>query len=99
MPGPVVFAKLVAKQGKGDELLDLLSEMVTAVAAEEGTTGYACHRSVEDPDVFWFYEQYRDREALGTHSSGEALRAAGAKFGDLLGARPEIHVTELVRAK
>ena len=69
-----VVAKLRAAQGKGDALAALLEEQVGVVRkAEPGCLVYRAHRSSKDPDLFLFYEQYRDQAALDAHRSAEHL--------------------------
>ena len=56
-----VVAKIRAAKGKGDALAALLKEQVAAVMkAEPGCIVYRPHRSTKDPDLFIFYEQYKD---------------------------------------
>lgn len=71
-----VVAKIRAAKGKGDALAALLKEQVAAVrAAEPGCLVYRPHRSTKDPDVFVFYEQYRDDAALDAHRKAPHLAA------------------------
>lgn len=93
------IAKLVAAEGKQDELRSALQDLVTAVGEEPGTLVYALNVDQADPKVFWFYELYADADAAKAHSSGTALREAGAKLGGLLGGAPEIHRLEPVAAQ
>jgi quinol monooxygenase YgiN len=100
MPGPVVIAKLVAKPGQGDDLVKVMTSVVDAVASSEDETDvYACHRSIDDPDVVWFYERYRDDAAAEVHRTGEALRSAGPRIAPLLAGRPEIIRCQIVHEK
>ena len=46
-----VIAKLVAKEGKRDELVEQLSKLVAAVQAEPGTLVYSVNLSTTDPEV------------------------------------------------
>jgi quinol monooxygenase YgiN len=63
-----VVAKVRAAQGKGDALAALLKEQVAAVLkAEPGCLVYRTHRSTKDPDLFVFYEQYKDDAAFDFH--------------------------------
>ena len=99
MPKIAIFAKLTAQPGKGDEMMAVLQKLADAVQQEEGTEIYAAHRPVGDPDSVWFYELYRDQDAFAAHGSSDAMREFGPQFGALLGAPPEISMTELVTGK
>src|SRR5205809_4570865 len=69
-----VVAKIRAAKGKGDALAALLKEQVAAVRkAEPGCLVYRPHRSSKDPDLFVFYEQYKDDAALDAHRKNPAL--------------------------
>jgi quinol monooxygenase YgiN len=69
-----IVAKIRAAKGKADALAALLREQVAAVrAAEPGCLVYRPHRSTNDPDLFIFYEQYKDDEAFEAHRKAPHL--------------------------
>jgi quinol monooxygenase YgiN len=69
-----VVAKIRAAKGKGDALAALLAEQAGVVRkAEPGCLAYRPHRSTKDPDVFVFYEQYRDEAAFDAHRKAPHL--------------------------
>ena len=69
-----VVAKIRAAKGKGDTLAALLAEQAGVVRkAESGCLVYRPHRSTKDPDVFLFYEQYRDEAAFDLHRKAPHL--------------------------
>ena len=71
-----VVAKVRAAKGKGDALAALLKEQAAAVRkAEPGCLVYRPHRSTKDPDVFIFYEQYKDDAAFDIHRKAPYLAA------------------------
>ena len=71
-----VVAKVRAAKGKGDALAALLREQVAAVRqAEPGCLVYRPHRSTKDPDLFIFYEQYKDQAAFDAHRTAPHLAA------------------------
>ena len=93
-----IVAKLTVQDGKGDEFAAAAKEMVAAVSrAEAGRTlTYSLHRAVDDPNVFVFYEQYADDDALAAHRGTEHMAAFGGKIRELLAGRPDITRYELV---
>lgn len=93
-----MLAKLVVKDGKGDELIAAFEDLFRQVEAEPGTEVYAMNRSSSNPDVFWFYELYADADALGAHGGSEAMKKAGAVFGPLI-AESELIMGAPVKAK
>jgi len=71
-----VVAKIRAAKGKGDALAALLKEQVAAVRrAEPGCLVYRPHRSTKDPDLFIFYEHYKDDAAFDLHRKAPHLAA------------------------
>jgi quinol monooxygenase YgiN len=71
-----VVAKVRAARGKGDALAELLVEQCAAVlAAEPGCLVYRLHRSAKDPELFLFYEVYRDEAAFDVHRKAPHLAA------------------------
>lgn len=69
-----VVAKIRAAKGKGDQLAKLLEEQVAAVMkSEPGCIIYRPHRSTKDPELFVFYEQYKDDAAFDVHRKSTIL--------------------------
>jgi quinol monooxygenase YgiN len=95
----VVTATLKAKPGKGDELAELLGGLVDAVGPEDGTELFVIHRDTADPDSVFFYEVYRDQDALDVHRKNPALGAGGAALGELLAGAPVLSTFTPVKAK
>ncbi len=99
MPQVSVIAKLIAKEGKRDELVEQLSKLVAAAEEEPGTLVYSVNLSTTEPEVVYFFELYTDQAALDVHGKSDAFKAAGAGMGDLLGGKPELYLCELAVAK
>ena len=71
-----VMAKVRAAKGKGDALAALFKEQAAAVRkAEPGCLAYRPHRSKKEPDLFIFYEQYKDDAAFDIHRKAPYLAA------------------------
>jgi quinol monooxygenase YgiN len=71
-----VVAKIRAAKGKGDALAALLAEQAGVVCRNEpGCLADRPHRSTKDPDLFLFYEQYKDEAAFDLHRKAPHLAA------------------------
>ena len=71
-----IVAKIRAAKGKGDALAALLEEQAGVVRkAEPGCLVYRPHRPTKDPDLFIFYEQYKDDAAFDVHRKAPYLAA------------------------
>ena len=63
-PGCTIIGTVVAKSGKRDELLAILSAQVAPTRAEAGCINYDFHCDKADPNVFVFYENFVSRQAV-----------------------------------
>lgn len=92
----VVVAKLTALAGKEEELEQALLGIIPKVKNEEGTLVYTLHKDQSNPNVFLFYEKYKDMDALVAHSSTDYFKALFKQIKSLLDGHPEIKTyTEL----
>jgi quinol monooxygenase YgiN len=85
----VVSAKWRAKPGKEERLAELCGEMAGPSRAEPGNLFYQAHRSVEDPQLFYLYEQYTDEAGYQAHMDSEHFTrlVKGEAIPELLEAR------------
>ncbi len=60
----VIAATYVVKDGEAAAVHADLEAVVPLTLAEPGCIGYRAHRSVEDPNVFFLYEEYVDEAAI-----------------------------------
>jgi quinol monooxygenase YgiN len=68
-----LIAKLKVKEGKMDEAIALLKEIVPKIkAAEPGCIEYIPHTVRGEDNAIIFYEKYQDKEALKIHSGNLA---------------------------
>jgi quinol monooxygenase YgiN len=67
----VVSAKWRAKEGKEERLLEVIREMTPPSRAEPGNVFYQAQRAVDDPRLFYLYEQYVDEAGYQAHQDSE----------------------------
>ena len=65
----VVAATYRVKAGEEEKIREILETMTPFSRAEPGCLYYQTHRSADDPQVFFLYEQYADEAAYQTHMS------------------------------
>jgi quinol monooxygenase YgiN len=87
-----VVAKIKVKEGRMDEFMDLVSELMEGVAEEEGCLLYTANTVKEDPNLVVFMERYRDKEALGVHGQTPHFTEFFSKAGELLDGPPEMTI-------
>jgi quinol monooxygenase YgiN len=78
----VVCAKWTAKDGEADNVAAAIEKFVGPSRAEPGMLFYQPHRDPENPNVFFFYEQYADEAAYQAHLESEHMQELG--FGDAI---------------
>jgi quinol monooxygenase YgiN len=83
MSDRIMFATMVAKPGKRDELKAAFAGMFAQVTGEPGTLLYTLVEG-DEPDTLYFWEQYSDQAAMDTHMGSAALAELHGKLGDLL---------------
>jgi quinol monooxygenase YgiN len=62
-----VIARLKAKPEKTEELKELALSLLEPTRAESGCINYDLHRDLEDPTVFYFYENWSCQADLDAH--------------------------------
>ena len=85
----VVSAKWRAKPGKEERLKALCEEMTEPSRAEPGNVFYQAQRSLDDPQLFYLYEQYVDEGGYIAHQETEHFTrlVKGEAIPELLEAR------------
>ena len=78
----VVFAKWTAKEGEADKVAEAIRNLAPLSRQESGVLLYQLHRSLEKPNVFFFYEQYVDAYVYQAHVDSEHAWQHG--FGDAI---------------
>lgn len=62
-----LVAKLTVQEGKEQDFIDAMKDVVPAVREEPGNNAYIMNRSKESPCLFVFYEEYTDQTAFDAH--------------------------------
>ena len=78
----VVCATWTAKDGEAQSVAAAIEQLVGPSRAEPGMIMYQPHRDPENPNVFFFYEQYVDADAYQAHADSEHFKQWG--FGDAI---------------
>ena len=61
------IARLKAKPGAEVRLEELLKSLIEPTRAESGCIDYTMHRDLEEPGVYYFYDNWRSQEDLDAH--------------------------------
>jgi quinol monooxygenase YgiN len=70
----VLAATWRAREGEEEAVRQIIETMLPLSRAEAGCLAFVAHRSVDDPRVFFLYEQYVDEAAVRAHTETEHFR-------------------------
>ena len=90
-----VIAYMRAAPGKTDELREGLKALIEPTSQEDGYVNYDLHESVEEPGVFFFYENWESGDALDAHLAAPHLQQILTRLDELL--EGELSITRLRR--
>jgi quinol monooxygenase YgiN len=93
-----VIAKLPIKEGKVEEAITAVKELMVQVAREEGTLMYTLNRDQSNPNTLVIMERYKDKAAFDVHASTPHFKAFFAKSKAFLGGRPEVTLMEEIQS-
>lgn len=74
----------LAKNGLGDELLNILVKVIEPTRKEEGNIAYVLHRSMDNPDELMFDEIWVDKESLYVHLKQSYIISAVERMTSIL---------------
>lgn len=67
----VIAATYVARDGEAEGVRSALLSAIPPSRAEPGCITYRAHRSVQDPSVFFLYEEYVDADGFKAHAESD----------------------------
>ena len=70
----VIVAEWLVKEGKDDEVAEVLRTAVKNSRAEPGCVLFMANRSTENPRRFVLYEQFRDQAAFDAHLETDSFK-------------------------
>src|SRR4029453_11133108 len=79
-----VIAHMRAKPGKQQELREALEGLIETTSKEAGYVNYDLHQGIEDPDLFYLYENWESVDTHETHMQAPHLEDFGGRLDDLL---------------
>ena len=79
-----VIAHMRARSGKEQELRDALEALIEPTSQEEGYVNYDLHQGIEDPSLFYLYENWESVETHEAHMNRPHLEDFAGRLDDLL---------------
>jgi quinol monooxygenase YgiN len=86
----VVAGTVRVRPEKRDEAIRVALTMAKATQAESGCRAYRFYADLEDPAVFFIFEEWESEEALGAHFQTEHMAAFQAALPALVAGPPDI---------
>jgi quinol monooxygenase YgiN len=86
----VVHAIIRVAEGKGKEFEAEYRKLAPKVLKDPGAIAYVLHRSMKDPNKYFFFEKYADEEAIKYHTSTPHFKEFFQKMGPIMAGQPEI---------
>lgn len=89
-----VIAKIPVREEKLNEALEAVKQLMIGVGEEEGTLFYTLNTSKSLPNTLIIMERYKDKEALGIHSSTPHFKVFMDRAGEFFAGKPEIMILD-----
>ena len=91
-----MIGTLTCRDGRVDEMEEVLTRMVEAARGEPGVEIYSYHRG--EGNTFWFFALMTDDESMRRHGSTPAMQAAMGDFMPLVAEPPQMSPARPVAA-
>ncbi len=86
----IITALMKVKKGKADEFEKAARKYAPLFLKDPGCGMYRVQQRLDNPEVFLFYEQYEDKDALKYHVQSATFKDMKAATDPLLDGEPEI---------
>ncbi|MFP5283985.1 MAG: putative quinol monooxygenase [Actinomycetes bacterium] len=79
-----VIAHMRAQPGQEDELRSALEALISTTQQEEGYVNYDLHQDIEDPSLFYLYENWESVDTHEAHMNAPHLKEFASRLDDLV---------------
>lgn len=84
MEKKTIVARVEVLEGKEKEFIEEAKKLIEGTRAEEGNISYNLYQNPENPCMFIFYEEYRDKDAMAIHPASEHFKIFGKAIEGML---------------
>lgn len=84
MPAVGRYVKLIAKEGRGDALAELMLEVARGLSDTPGCELYIINRSASEPETVWVTELWTSQEAIDAALSSEGAQEQIGRTRELM---------------
>jgi quinol monooxygenase YgiN len=78
-----IVARNTVQEGKKEEFLSLVKELIEKSRAEDGNISYDLCEDIKDPNVLTFIEEWKDQAAIRIHNACEHFTRIVPQIGKL----------------
>lgn len=78
------YVKMTARPGEGDALTALMLDVAGSLQGTDGCELYAINRDVEEPEVVWVTELWRDQAAVDASLAALGTDAGRTRLGEVM---------------
>ena len=89
-----IAAKQTIRADACEEFERIARELIPIVRTEEGNHGYALARSIENPQVYSFFEAWENMEVMMAHLHSEHFERISPKLDALMEVKPVLDIYE-----
>jgi quinol monooxygenase YgiN len=91
----MITAKVFIKQGMEADFAEAAKWMIDTTLTEEGCLQYTLYQDPYNPANFFFFERYKNQEAVDKHFAAPYFSEFGNKIGDMTSKPAEIQVWDI----
>lgn len=84
MEKKTIVARVEVLEGKEKKFIEEAKKLIEGTRAEEGNISYHLYRNPENPCMFIFYEEYRDKDAMAIHAASDHFKTFGKAIEGML---------------
>ena len=84
-----VIAHMRAQPRQKEELRQALEALIESTQQETGYVNYDLHQDIEDPSLFYLYENWESVDTHETHMHTPHLEDLASRLGDLIEERAD----------
>ena len=87
-----ITAMMKSKEGSADDLSKVIREYAPKFCKDPGCLMYKVVKRIDNPNMFLFYEQYENEDALKFHSGAPHFKEMFGAMKPYLDGKPEIYM-------
>lgn len=80
----IITVTFTTTPGNRDAVIKLCRSMIAPSRAEAGCISYKFYQNVADENEFFFYEEWKDQNAIDAHNNSAHYRDFSPKFASLI---------------